>query len=69
MSAHSTMTKLLRDLEREGYTATRTNGGHLKIRHPQMNGCVFGPSTPSDGRGLKNLVAILKRKLRTANDQ
>lgn len=69
MSAHSNMTKLLRELEREGYSATRTNGGHLKIRHSQMTGSVFCPSTPSDHRGMKNLVAILKRKLRTANDQ
>ncbi len=69
MSAHSTMTKLLRALEREGYTATRTNGGHLRIQHPAMSGCVFGPSTPSDSRGIKNLVATLRRKLRAANDR
>lgn len=69
MSAHSTMNKLLRALEREGYTATRTNGGHLRIEHPAMKGCVFGPSTPSDGRGIKNLIATLKRKLSAANDQ
>lgn len=69
MSAHSTMTKLLRDLAREGFIATRTNGGHLRIEHPAMAGCVFGPSTPSDSRGMKNLVATLRRKMRPANDQ
>jgi len=68
MSAHSTMTKLLRALEREGFVATRTNGGHLRIEHPAMSGYVFGPSTPSDSRGIKNLLATLKRKLRAAND-
>lgn len=68
MSAHSTMTKLLRVLERDGFVATRTNGGHLRIEHPDMLGCVFGPSTPSDGRGIKNMLAMLKRKLRAAND-
>lgn len=69
MSAHSTMTKLIRDLEREGFTATRTSGGHLRFQHPAISGCVFGPSTPSDQRGVKNLLAMLKRKLRAANDQ
>lgn len=68
MSAHSTMTKLLRELERDGFTATRTPGGHLRFQHPAISGCVFGPSTPSDHRGVKNLLATLKRKLRTAND-
>ena len=46
MSAHTTMTKLLRDLERDGFTATRTAGGHLRFSHPAISGCVFGPSTP-----------------------
>ena len=68
MSSHSTMSKLLRDLERHGFTATRTNGGHLRFSHPAISGWVFGPSTPSDHRAVKNLVATLKRKLRAAND-
>lgn len=69
MSAHTTMTKLLRDLERDGFRATRTAGGHLRFSHPAISGCVFGPSTPSDHRGVKNLLATLKRKLRVANDR
>ena len=68
MSAHSTMTKLLRELERDGFTATRTAGGHLRFSHPLIVGVVFGPSTPSDRRGVKNLVAMLKGRLRAAND-
>ena len=68
MSAHTTMTTLLRELERDGFPATRTAGGHLRVRHPLISGCVFGPSTPSDRRGIKNLVATLKRRLRSAND-
>jgi predicted RNA binding protein YcfA (HicA-like mRNA interferase family) len=68
VSAHSNMTKLRRALERDGFVVTRTNGGHLRINHPAMSGCVFGPSTPSDRRGLKNLLATLKRNLRAAND-
>jgi len=69
MSAHTTMTKLTRDLERDGFTITRTAGGHLRFSHPAIAGCVFGPSTPSDRRGVRNLLATLRRKLRAANDQ
>lgn len=68
MSAHSMMTKLLRELERDGFTAKRTSGRHLRFEHPAISGCVFGPSTPSDHRGVKNLLATLRRKLRAAND-
>ena len=68
MSAHTTMTKLLRELERDGFSATRTAGGHFRFSHPLINGYVSGPSTPSDHRGIKNLVATLRRKLRAAND-
>lgn len=69
MSAYSTMTKLLRDLERDGFTVIRTAGGHLRFSHPAISGYVFGPSTPSDHRAVKNLLATLKRKLRAANDR
>ena len=69
MSAHTMMTKLLRDLEREGFSATRTAGGHLRLQHPAISGCVFAPSTPSDHRGVKNLLAMLRRKLRAANER
>jgi predicted RNA binding protein YcfA (HicA-like mRNA interferase family) len=69
MSGSSKMKELLRALEREGFSASRTKGGHVRVIHPAMDGCVFGPSTPSDHRGVKNLLATLKRKLRAANDQ
>ena len=68
MSSHSKMTKLIRELEREGFKVTRTAGGHPRFRHANIRGCVFGPSTPSDCRAFKNLLATLKRKLRAAND-
>jgi predicted RNA binding protein YcfA (HicA-like mRNA interferase family) len=68
MSAHSDMTKLVRALEREGFIVTRTRKGHFRFQHPTVGGCVIGPGTPSDHRGVKNLLAHLKRKLRAAND-
>jgi predicted RNA binding protein YcfA (HicA-like mRNA interferase family) len=68
MSGSSRMNEVRRALEREGYTVVKTRGGHWRFEHPNMVGPVFAPDTPSDQRGLKNLRALLKRKLRPAND-
>lgn len=67
MSASSKMKEVRRSLVLEGYTVTKTRGGHWRIDHPQMCGPVFAPDTPSDHRGIKNLMALLRRK-RAAND-
>jgi predicted RNA binding protein YcfA (HicA-like mRNA interferase family) len=63
------MKEVRRALARNGFTTTKTRGGHWRIEHPNMAGPVFAPDTPSDHRGLKNLSALLRRKLRAANDQ
>ena len=68
MSASSQMKEVRRALARAGFTATKTRGGHWRFEHPQMCGPVFAPDTPSDHRGVKNLIALLRRKLRPAND-
>lgn len=68
MTSSSRMKEIRRALAREGFTATKTRGGHWRFEHPQMDGPVFAPDTPSDGRGVKNLRAMLRRKLRAAND-
>jgi predicted RNA binding protein YcfA (HicA-like mRNA interferase family) len=62
------MTELRRALKRAGFVITKTRGGHWRIEHPNMAGPVFAPNTPSEHRGLKNLEALLRRKLRAAND-
>lgn len=62
------MTKLIRALQHDGFTTSRTRKGHIRFSHPAFSGYVVGPGTPSDHRGLKNLLAELKRKLRAAND-
>lgn len=64
MSSHCAMSEYKRRLERLGFTAKPTRGGHLRIEHPLMAGPVFAPATPSDHRGLKNLDALLRRKTR-----
>lgn len=68
MSSSSQMKEVRRALTRAGFTATKTRGGHWRFEHPRMRGPVFAPDTPSDHRGIKNLMAMLRRKLHAAND-
>ena len=68
MSSSSQMKEARRALVRAGFTATKTRGGHWRFQHPMMSGPVFAPDTPSDHRAIKNLMALLQRKLRAAND-
>ncbi|RWC37991.1 MAG: hypothetical protein EOS28_31210 [Mesorhizobium sp.] len=68
MSSSSEMKKVRRALEREGFTAVKTRGGHWRFEHQHMFGPVFAADTPSDYRGVKNLMSLLRRKLRPAND-
>ncbi|WOJ88421.1 hypothetical protein RZS28_11320 [Methylocapsa polymorpha] len=63
MSASSQMKEARRQLERQGFVATKTRGGHWRFDHPAMDGPVFAPDTPSDHRGMKNLFATLRRKM------
>jgi len=67
MSSSSQMKEVRRVLARAGFTATKTRG-HWRFEHPQMCGPVFTPDTPSDHRSVKNLLALLRRKMRAAND-
>jgi predicted RNA binding protein YcfA (HicA-like mRNA interferase family) len=68
MSASSQMKEVRRALARRGFSVTKTAGGHWRFEHPDMSGPVFAPDTPSDRRGIKNLMATLRRKLSVAND-
>lgn len=68
MSSGSEMKQMRRALEKEGFTAIKTRGGHWRFDHPMMIGPVFAPNTPSDHRALKNLQALMRRKMRPAND-
>ena len=64
MSASSQMKRVRRQLARQGFTATKTHGGHWRFEHPYMDGPVFAPDTPSDYRGVRNLFALIRRKMR-----
>jgi predicted RNA binding protein YcfA (HicA-like mRNA interferase family) len=64
LSATTQMKETRRELERQGFTATKTRGGHWRFEHPDMDGPVYAPDTPSDHRAIKNLQAMLRRKMR-----
>ncbi|MFT8522717.1 hypothetical protein [Gluconobacter oxydans] len=63
---HSDMRQLRRQAAALGWTASRTNGGHLRWPH-EMGGLVFRPSTPSDVRSIRNTRAQIKRE--TSKDE
>lgn len=53
--------------ERRGWQAERTNGNHIRLRHPKIeDATVIMSSTPSDFRSLKNMMAQCKRYERDA---
>ena len=66
MSASSLMKEVRRQLERQGFIATKTRGGHWRFEHSAMDGPVFAPDTPSDHRGVRNFYAMLRRKMRSS---
>ncbi len=51
---------IVREARRQGWKVLPTKGGHLEFRSPQGQR-IFGPSTPSDWRAVRNLLAHLKR--------
>ena len=54
---------LIRLAERDGWSVSITNGGHLRLEHPDATGPVFTGSTPSDQRALANTLAMMRRTL------
>lgn len=52
--------KLVRALQQQGVRVKRTQKSHICVITPK--GPVYCASTPSDGRAIKNAIAMLKRK-------
>jgi predicted RNA binding protein YcfA (HicA-like mRNA interferase family) len=50
--------------KRAGWTISTTNGGHLRLEHPEANGPVITGSTPSDHRAIHQARAAMRRALR-----
>ncbi|MBF0888090.1 type II toxin-antitoxin system HicA family toxin [Gluconobacter cadivus] len=58
---HSEMRQLRKQAAALGWSASRTNGGHLRWRH-ETGSLVFSPSTPGDVRSIRNTLATIKRE-------
>jgi hypothetical protein len=59
------MDHFIRQLRREGFTATVTGKSHWRVTHPDMTAPVFAAGSPSDRRALLNLRATIRRCLTT----
>ena len=64
---HKDLRQLVRQYAEHGFRVNRTKGGHLRFDGPNGE-LVFGASTPSDYRSLKNLKAQLDRVIRSRTE-
>ena len=53
--------KLVRCLVDQGWTLDRTKGSHIKLTCPNTGQVMFGPSTTSDWRAVRNFRARARR--------
>jgi hypothetical protein len=58
--------RLLAEAQQRGWTPHWTASGHVKLKRPGHRTLVMG-STPSDGRGLRNMKALIRREERRAH--
>lgn len=54
--------RLLYDMEKEGWQASETSGGHIKLKHPTC-GFVICSKTASDRRALERLKSDIRKQL------
>jgi predicted RNA binding protein YcfA (HicA-like mRNA interferase family) len=57
----SSYRRAINELGRNGYSIAITRGGHIRITHPQMAGCVIGSFSPSARGTLTKVRADIKR--------
>lgn len=55
------VTKLIREIEREGWQVERGRKLHYKCRHPKGGGMVVISSSPSCGRAIANARKDIER--------
>lgn len=63
MRVHKSLRPIVDEALREGWEVTHTKNGHLRFAHP-CGALVFGASTPSDHRTVKNLRGHLRQEMR-----
>jgi predicted RNA binding protein YcfA (HicA-like mRNA interferase family) len=55
------LARLVKTLQAQGFTVTRTAKNHLLVRDPDGKAITTLAGTPSDWRSTKNAIATLKR--------
>ena len=56
--------EIRKKLAREGWTFIQTKNGHWKGTHPDTDGWIIVPGSPSDHRSAQNCFADARRALR-----
>jgi hypothetical protein len=64
MSLTTEMREEIRALQANGWSVTKTAGGHWRCTHPDVERPLFTSGSPSDWRSVKNFRAEVKRALR-----
>jgi predicted RNA binding protein YcfA (HicA-like mRNA interferase family) len=60
MTGRSDHRRLIRDLQKQGFTVTVANGGHLKV-YKGDGPFVVMPKTPGEYRGWQNTLRDLRK--------
>lgn len=65
MTSRRDKVRLMLDAAEEcGWEVNRTRNNHYRMTHPVTGATVFASSTPSEYRGIKNVIAELRRRSR-----
>lgn len=54
--------QILKEAKKQGWQVSYTKNGHMCLKSPTGGQPIYTASTPSDHRGLKNLVAHMRRQ-------
>lgn len=60
MSSRREMDQLVRELEKQGFSVTRTGSGHWMVRPPKGDGCVVLAFSPKHTSFHKTLIRLRK---------
>ncbi len=59
--ANKMLKEIIRALEEQGFTVRISGGGHYKVYNAEGKPVFTMPSSPGEGRALKNLISDLRR--------
>lgn len=64
MGASQVMGEVFREARREGWSVEKTKGGHVRLRHPDVEGFIIAPKTTRSHDAPRNALALMRRALR-----